>query len=164
MKFLCALLILSAQIAYGQGSANNIFSVLTESDSVIIVKHETLVVPGKPGWPSTTKEILINGKPNDDIILTSTKLSRRSINSLAVILTKETAGDIVTMACFDPHHAVYIFRKEKVSYLDICFGCRQFSYTKEINTGGHQLTNETWLELESFFNAEGIETKTGIKQ
>lgn len=159
MKLISALLIFCSLDSSAQDTTGNVRAILSEADSVVIVQHETLVVFGKPGRPSTTKEIVINGKPNYSIILRSLQLDRKSIDSLALILTKKVDGDVVTMACFEPHHAVYIFKNKTLSYLDICFGCHIFSHSKDIDTGGHQLTNETWLELESFFKARQFETK-----
>jgi len=163
MKLIFALFIFCSLDALGQGTVSNVRAILTAADSVIIVQHETLLVSGKPGKSSITKEIVVHGKPNYSVILKSLKLDRRSIDSIAVILTKEVDGDIVTMSCFEPHHAVYIFKNKTLSYLDICFGCHIFSHSKDINTGGHQLTNETWLELESFFTARQFETKFSFR-
>jgi hypothetical protein len=159
MKFFLCLFIVFSLSASAQDSVSNVRSILTEADSVIIVKHETLLVMGKPGRASTTKEIVINGKPNYSIILQSHKLDPKSIDSLAFILTKNPDGDIVTMNCFESHHTVYIFKKEILSYLDICFGCHRFSRSKDIKTGDHKLTNETWAELESFFARRKIDNK-----
>lgn len=130
---------------------SNVRTILTEADSVIIVRHETLLVPGKPGRVSTTKEIIINGKPNYAIILESHRLDHKSIDSLAFILTRDSNDDITKMNCFVPHHTIYIFKKETLSYFDLCFGCHRFSKSKDIKIGVHELTNEIWAELESFF-------------
>jgi hypothetical protein len=159
MKFLLTSFLLFSLPGFAQDSLSNVRSILIEADSVIITKHETLVVPGKPGRASTTKEIIINGKPNYAIILQSHKLDDKSIDSLAFILTKNPDGDAVTMNCFYPHHTVYIFKKGILSYLDICFGCHRFSRSNDIKTGDHKLTNETWVELESFFARRKIDNK-----
>jgi hypothetical protein len=153
MKFLLALFLLISLDTVAQNSLSNIRTILTEADSVIIASHESLVVPEKRigGPPEKSKEIIINGKPNFSIILKSHKLDHKSIDSLVFILTKEVSGDITQMACYDPHHAIYIFKKKTVSYLDICFGCQRFSKSKDIKFDIHELTNETWIELESFF-------------
>ncbi|MFM6924826.1 MAG: hypothetical protein ACKOU7_04940 [Ferruginibacter sp.] len=163
MKLIFALFIFCSLDVFGQDGVNNVQSILSAADSVVIVQHETLLVSGKPGKPSTTKEIIVNGKPNYSIIIKSIKLDRAGTDSLAVILTKEIDGDIVTMSCFEPHHAVYIFKNNTLSYLDICFGCRIFSHSEDINTGGHKLTNETWFELESFFKTRQFETKFSFR-
>ena len=162
MKIFLSLFIIFSLTPSAQDSVSNVRSVLAEADSVIIVKHETLLVPGKPGRVSTTKEIVINGKPNYSIILQSHKLDHKSIDSLAFILTKKPDGDIVTMNCFEPHHTIYIFKKETLSYLDICFGCHRFSRSNGIKTGDHKLTNETWVELESFFARRKIDNKNAF--
>lgn len=162
MKFLVSLFIIFSVPAYAQDSFSNVRSIITEADSVIIVRHETLLVPGKPGRVSTTKKIVINEKPNYSIILQSHKLDQKSIDSVVFILTKNPHGDIVTMNCFEPHHTIYIFKKETLSYLDICFGCHRFSKSTDIKTGGHELTNETWIELESFFARRKIDNKNAF--
>ena len=161
MKSLFPLFIFFSLSSFAQKNVSNVRSILTNVDSVIIANHESLFVPEKPiGTPAEKgKEIVINGKPNYSIILKSHKLDSKSIDSLVVILTKEVDGDINKMACFDPHHIIYIFKKGNLSYFDICFGCHDFSISKDIKTGGHEFTNETWAELESFFKNRGFDNK-----
>ena len=161
MKFLLAVFLLISLSAVAQNNLSNIRTILTEADSVIIVSHESLIVPEKPiGSPAEkAKEIIINGNPNYSIILNSYKLDHRSVDSLVLILTKKIDGDFVKMACFDPHNTIYSFKKGVVSYLDICFGCHQISGSKDIKPGDIELTNETWVEMESFFAKRGVENK-----
>ncbi len=122
MKFLLPLFAFFSLSSFAQDSVSNVRAILTEADSVIIVRHETLLVPGKPGRASTKKEIIIDGKPNYAIILELHKLDHKSIDSLAFILTKESNDDITIMNCFVPHHTIYIFKNETLSYFDLCFG------------------------------------------
>ena len=165
MKILLSLFIFCSVNSFAQTSQSNLRSFLINADSVIISNHKSLVVAEKPiGVPAEKGEdIVANGKPNYAIILKSYKLDQISIDSLATILTKEVDGNSNQMACFDPHHTVYIFKNGKLSYLDICLSCHRFSRSKDIETADHQLTDETWLELESFFANRGIENKFSFR-
>jgi hypothetical protein len=161
MKLLLPFFIFFSLNSFAQNSFSNVRSILTNADSVIIASHQSLFVPEKPiGTPAEKgKEIVVKGKPNYSIILKSCKLDHKSVDSLAFILTREADGNINQMACFDPHHTIYIFKKEALSFIDICFGCHRFSMSKDFKFGVYGLTDETWVELESFFEKHQIDNK-----
>lgn len=56
--------------------------------------------------------------------------------------------------CFAPHHAIVIINKAKLSYIELCFGCINFSTSKDIRLT--DIEQETWEKLYALFKSKGI--------
>jgi len=141
--------------AFGQES--NLLQKFRYADSVIIVSHESLVLSGPPGKPGIRLELVKENKPDYSIIREIKKLDKISIDSLTgILLSPNNDRDINTVFCFEPHHAVFIFSGELISYFDLCFACRRFVTTKDIAVSERILSSQVWHLLESFFRNRQI--------
>lgn len=155
MKCLLLLFLSISFSAFGQES--NVLQKFSHADSVIIVSHESLVLSGPPGKPGIRLELVKENKPDYSIIREIKKLDKISIDSLAVILlSPDNDPDINTVFCFEPHHAIFIFTGELISYFDLCFACKRFVTTNDIAVSERILSNQVWHLLESFFRNRQI--------
>jgi hypothetical protein len=133
--------------------------ILQQADSLQIISHSSLSVINLDGTPSPT--ILVDGVPNYKIIkevITLSKTSGKQLVNLFLFhknlkVTKDTK-------CFEPHHSILIFKNGYCSYIDICFHCRNYEISKNLNITTNFLnTDEDWKKLEDFFRNKNIHYK-----
>lgn len=104
---------------------------LSSADSVILLSHYSPNMPIKN--PETGKyykqsiPFIENGRVNYKLSVQELKqLNTEQIHQLSDILTLPATDDVVKTLCFQPLHAVAIFRKEKMYCFDFCFECHGF--------------------------------------
>jgi hypothetical protein len=160
MKKILLLLFLTNMHFVNAQKRQDLSTVLFESDSIQITSHKNLFIasqiPGKDN--SYYKKVVENGFPNQDIIIEKITLDKKSSQKLVHLLTNQTGADSYDdLQCFIPHHSIFIFKNGKCLYLDICFGCKHFSASKEINIPEEfLLAIEDWEKLKSFFGEQNI--------
>ena len=102
---------------------------LQDADTVLLVSHEAtagVVVGDSP-------KLIIARKPNYKIVKEQQILAGDKLGALIKILARPFQDTVIEMGkCFIPHHAIFIMRNGKTSYIDICFGCRRFKYSKDM--------------------------------
>jgi hypothetical protein len=54
-----------------------------------------------------------------------------------------------------PHHAIFLIANKRISYIEICFACRQFITSKDLNNS-ISFDESKWLDLERFFIDHGF--------
>lgn len=138
----------------GQSSNNKIYQKFVNADSVILVSHLTTYTPvvnEKKSERNYSYRLVERNRVNYKIIKEYYKLDNIEIDSIAqIIITPNSDSIIEDIKCFIPNHGIIIFKKGKCSFFDICFGCRHFVTSKDINLSD-ELDDETWTRLESFF-------------
>ena len=139
---------------------NKRFQIFSKSDSVIIVSHEAtdgvLIVEDSTGKRIKPPQLLISGKLNESIVKERRKLDSTHISKLTRILARPVADKTIEEGkCFIPHHAILIYKSGKISYLDICFGCRGFVTSKDLEFID-AFDKKKWQQTESFFRSLGI--------
>jgi len=129
---------------------------IINADSIEITSHEDLYASilkdNKPY--DYYREILINGKPNREIIKESKILNELSKQKLLSLINTKTPKESVfhRPSCFNPHHSIFIYKNGKCSFLDICFGCMGFSSSGEFIFSDFILsTYKDWEDLKNFF-------------
>jgi len=161
MKAVLTLFLLISIAVSAQQHDSNILFKFGHADSVIIASHSSLVVQGKPGKSGTTLELVKENKPNYTILGKTKKLDKISIDSLArILVTPNDDVDQSTVFCFEPHHVIYLFTNNIISYVDLCFDCMRFVTTKDILVSEYVLSNREWKLLESFFGNRTINIET----
>jgi hypothetical protein len=152
---------------FAQSSESNVAIKLTSADSIKIVKHKLTTVNiynEKTHKRYLSPQLLQKNKLNYAIIESIAAVDSSETKGLITILTsKNEDEEIKQMTCFLPHHAILIFKKGIVSYIDICFGCRKIATTEDIITNSW-LSDKSWKELEKFFNNKKIKTKMTLKE
>lgn len=141
-------------LSWGQDNSSKIVSIFQNADSIVLVSHESLITSGEPGKGSIKLKLVLDGNLNYAIVHEIAKLDRNSIDTLTHLLTEPNNDtEIWQLSCFDPHHAICIYKKGKLTYFNICFGCQKFVlYDRDI-VEEKILDQKVWQELESFFKA-----------
>jgi hypothetical protein len=146
-----------------QDTANNdtldqnkseVYKKITGADSVVIVSHLTTNVPiakDKTTGDYISYRLVERNRVNYKILKESLRLNANEIDSIATIITTLHKDSIIEdIQCFLPHHGILIFKKSKCSYFDICFGCRHFETSEDIELSD-ELSTYSWNALEMFF-------------
>ncbi len=58
--------------------------------------------------------------------------------------------------CFEPHHTIFIFKKSKLSFVDICFTCHQFFTSPDLKNTIDEIENKKWRDLQQFYKSLGF--------
>ncbi len=141
----------------GQNQTNNFKHIFSNSDSVFISSHDDLRFSKGPGKDAGDHKIAVDGKHNKEIVREIVKLDRISRDSLSDILRTPNPDSLIEdIKCFEPHHSILIYRNGECSYFDICFGCKHFITSKDIEFEDDYLSNDTWRLLELFFRNRNI--------
>jgi hypothetical protein len=131
---------------------------LMDADSVIIVSHESTNYPGedkKTGKTLPAPKLIMNGMPNDSIIHERKRLDKKHISTLDRILTAPAVKPEIVTSCFQPRHAVFIYKKGNLSYMDFCFECHDYSISSDLTTE-IILDEPKWDKLNKFVKGLGL--------
>ncbi|GAA4504729.1 hypothetical protein GCM10023172_31470 [Hymenobacter ginsengisoli] len=101
-------------------------------------------------------KLIIAGKPNYKILIEHQTITGAQRTVLGQILARpfQDAAS-VTAHCFSPHHAVFIIKNGRTSYLDICFDCHGYTSSKDLARLGDFDTRK-WIELKQYFKKLGF--------
>jgi len=127
---------------------------LENADTVLLVSHEVtagIAIVDSTGKHIPLPKLLIGGKPNYSIIKEQQVLSGAQLDTFIRIFARPFQSRSIEMAnCFIPHHAVFVIKNGKTSYVDICFGCQRFEASKDMQQL-YDFDNRKWTELKDFF-------------
>jgi len=127
---------------------------LKNADTVLLVSHEVtegIVLKDSAGGCIPLPKLLVGGKPNYSIIKEKRVLSGTQLDTFIKIFARPFQSRTIEMAkCYMPHHAIFIIKDGKTSYVDICFGCQRFETSKDMEQL-YAFDNRKWRELEECF-------------
>jgi hypothetical protein len=127
---------------------------LKNADTVMLVSHEVtagIAIVDSTGKHIPLPKLIVSGKPNYCIVKEQQVLSGAQLDTFIKIFARPFKSRTIEMAkCFIPHHAVFIIKNGKTSYVDICFGCQGFEVSKDMQQL-YAFDNRKWRELEDFF-------------
>jgi hypothetical protein len=127
---------------------------LKNADTVLLVSHEVtagIAIVDSTGKHIPLPKLLIGGKPNYSMIKEQQVLSGAQLDTFIKIFARPFQSRTIEMAkCFMPHHAVFIIKNGKTSYVDICFSCQRFDTSKDMQQL-YAFDNRKWTELYDFF-------------
>lgn len=104
-------------------------------------------------------EIITGDKINHKIIKEQKVITGNDINILISILSvPKKEGDSYGASCFDPHHAIFIIRKDKISYIDLCFHCTGAATSEDL-TDIRPLGDSKFVQLLAFFRRLKLDYK-----
>jgi hypothetical protein len=157
--------------AKGQSSENikQAQQKILSADSIVLISH-VLTVEFAPkiaeDWDKTKKRqsqrkiiyptYLKNGKINPAIIKQRNVISKIEANELSQILMYEIVEGTNQIKCNWPHHSILVYKKNKLSYLDICFDCKRINTSSDINLSESDFTENKWEKLKLFFKKIGL--------
>lgn len=134
-------------------------NILMEADSVVIASHPSPNEPlkdEKSGKWLPPFDITKNGKINTDVIVERKKISLQSRRSLTSILFQPAVQAETGKLCFQPRHAIFIFRNEEIFYLDICFDCGGVARFGRPFGSDLSFDEKKYTALRKFFRAQGL--------
>ena len=160
-KIFTLLLVLNSLFTFSQIANDNLINYIKVAEKILITSHEDLnLTVKKPGKSKTIiRTLLKNGKPNKKIIKEEIQLDLKLKEELIEIISMQKNDSIWDGAyCFLPHHTIFIYKEKKWSYIDLCFGCDHYSYSKDlqINKFEFLVTYEDWRKLETFFRTQNL--------
>lgn len=132
---------------------------LKSADSVLMISHHKTkghMAVDSNGNLIPFQELILNNKPNYAVVLERKLITGKAIDSLVRILTRRAARDNYALAgCFSPHHAIFIFKGNETSYLNLCFDCKRGEASKDL----FKLPifdPKRWEELKAFYVKQGF--------
>jgi hypothetical protein len=145
------------------------------ADSVVLISHELTAEYGikiVPYWDKRDVSMnlkkwnklhppllkyLYKGKLNRKIIKESLALTTSNKISLSNILFRQVLLKSFNPSnCDEPRHSIMIYKDNKESYIDICFGCRRINTSKDIDFSEFYIDEKKWNDLEDFFKINGL--------
>ena len=160
-KTLTLILVLNSFFGFSQTANDSLINHIKIAEKILITSHEQLnLTTQKAGRTKTeVRTLLKNGKPNKKIIKEQIQLNLQLKEELIGIISNQKTDSIWNGAyCFWPHHTIFIYKQKKWSYIDLCFGCDRYSYSKDlqINKAAFLVTYEDWRKLETFFRSQKL--------
>lgn len=153
---LTIILLLVFSAASGQKSLANLKNKISNADSIILVSHE--LTAGIAILDTVSKKeiplpkLVIGSRRNEKIIHEAVALNVAEKAKLIKIITRPFKDSIITRAgCFLPHHAILIYCGIKLSFIDVCFGCRGIKASKDLKITSDDFDDRKWIELFAFF-------------
>ena len=146
------------KISFCQTNKKNVRTFFLTADSVFLVSH---LLTENISFDSLNEKhfykLVENNKPNYQIIKEKIYLSKLKVDTLYSLLTQPNKElTIEELGCFSPHHGVLLFKNGNCYFYDICFHCRNFIASKEIELD-NELNSLGWKKLSSFFKRQGLQ-------
>jgi len=138
---------------------------LQRADSIKLISHRITegyaVTPetsiGKPIIKDTSiYPLLINDKINPKVIIESKTLSKAYRNKLVRIFDRDVWQTKMFANCDEPQHSILIYKNNKLSYIDICFGCRRIHTSKDIDFSESNMELQRWDDILLFFKSNSL--------
>ena len=186
---LTVLLFCSKFVCFSQTKHDSLINIITSAEKIVLTSHEDLRMNifRKPKTKSEKKlsklrvvknrngmyipDVLYSGiikseKPNKKIIKEKINLNSVLKNELINIISNQTNEEYWGHSCFDPHHTIFILINKKWEYIDICFGCQTFVFSKNLNINENTFLKsyEDWRKLEYFFRSLNLTYKLPKKE
>ena len=123
--------------------------------------HDKPVTEDKP-IGDKSKELpapkyFIKGKLNGRIINEQVLLTDTAKLTLTKILVRQVLKKKWTPStCDQPRHSIIVYKNNKQSYIDICFGCRRVHTSKDIDFSEFYMDEKKWEQLKNFFKNNGL--------
>jgi hypothetical protein len=163
MKFTLILLSTTFLLTVSYSQTKDLKTLLSQkfrlADSVSITSHEPtsgIVLVDSLGKEIPLPNLLKNNKPNYKIVKEHKLLLKTSIDSLINILGRPFKDKVISVGgCYVPRQTIFIFKGNKLSYIDICFHCRNYETSKDLSFL-HAFDKRKWNELEGFFIRQGL--------
>ncbi len=137
----------------------SILQKFKQADSIVVISHisiwERINLP-----PDSIKGdrcgLFCNGTLNKSILLQRKQLTFEQRKNLLKVISQPITAPPVEGGCFDPHHALLLYKKGDLSYIHICFSCGSSVASKDLSA-----TFFYYDPLKKFFKSVGLNTELG---
>lgn len=174
--FIFSLFFLYTFTAIGQRHIHAAVRLITNADSVILISHVTTdenhdardVLVAPPGFVYDTTPIVfpsfcVGEDINQAIIVQRMLLTKQIVIALASIVQKPVKKSRISSKplCFEPHHAILIYNKGCLSYIDLCFHCSDLVTSTDLKLTNMDFKDGKWKEMKAFFIKHGLTYEMG---
>ena len=128
---------------------------IQSADSVILVSHEAtageVIRDDETGKSTPPPQLFLKGKLNTEIIKERKVLNALAVQQLKELIIRPFEDSIISsVMCYFPHHSILIYKKKRISHLELCFGCHKFKTSQDLKELGY-FDKRKWKELFAFF-------------
>jgi hypothetical protein len=170
-RILFLLLLFQSRNAFGQNGLKDAARTIMAADSVVLITHITVneyhdkTDVELPGMMDTTlsKKVtflsLLQGNSiNPAVVVQRQPLTKTEVGLFAAIVRKPVKHYRIGFVplCFEPHHAVLVYRNGRMSYVDLCFHCRELATSTDFNLDNMDFKDGKWKQLQKFFTDRGL--------
>lgn len=135
---------------------NSLAEKIKYSDSILIVSYKA-PSPIRFNNKEEPDQIINNGKLNDIVIKERRSLNASQKKQLKKILSLPFRDSLIDRAmCFLPRHSILIFAKGKISYIHLCFQCKEIETSSDIKIPNNDFDQATWKKLMLFLKNNGL--------
>ena len=127
-----------------------------QADSIVLISHisiwDRLNVP-HDSLKGDQCGLLCNGSLNESILLERKQLTFEQQKLLLKVISQPITAPPVDGGCFDPHHAILLYKNGNLSYIHICFSCGSSYASKDLSA-----TFFYYNPLKKVFKTVGLNT------
>jgi hypothetical protein len=164
-QFLLAIfvIILAPLPGFSQSNRQWLIEKFKNADTILLVSHKVnagiTVTDNKTYKETPLPELLVNGRPNESIIIEKQVVKGKDINGLLQILTQ--AGITTSKGtCFIPRQSIFLLKNGQVSFIDISFSCHAYNTSTDLKDIG-VFGEGQWKALEDYFIKHGLTYNLG---
>ena len=164
-QFLLAIfvILLAPLLVFSQSNKQWLVEKFKNADTILLVSHKVnagiTVTDEKTYKEIPLPELLVNGRPNKEIILEEQVIKGKDIEALLQILTP--AGVVTSKGtCFLPRQSIFLFKNGQVSFIDISFSCHTYNTSTDLKDIGAPGESQ-WKALEDYFIKHGLTYQIG---
>lgn len=167
--FFTSLFFISIRV-WGQSGTYAAGQLIAKADSVILISHlttqeyhdkrEGIISPAD--IVDSTNGIFPSffvGKDINSLIIVQKKLlTKQEVASLIYIIQKPVKKSNIgsVSLCFEPHHAVLIYSRHQLSYIEFCFHCSDLVTSKDLKLKNSDFKDGKWKDIKAFFYEHGL--------
>ncbi len=135
-----------------KAQSETIKTKLEKADSIVIVSHIAIPELIKKDEKPEERHLVLNNKLNEKLILNRLPIKGTDKKTLISILSQPFQDTLIEEGkCFIPRNAILIYKNHKISYIEICFTCKEIEISTDIIMENKDFDNLTWKKLEEFF-------------
>ena len=129
------------------------------ADSILITSHKPTAGFGlvdSLGNEVPLPKLIDGNKLNNKIVKERKFITGKAVDKLVTILDKPFKDRIISKGgCFIPRQTIFIFKSNKIDYIDLCFHCSNFETSKALSRL-YEFDKKKWSKLETFFINQGL--------
>ena len=154
--FFCILLFFSV-FTSAQNNFSNLKNKILLADSVLLISHASTSLKPRSEMSLTQYRLILSGKVNQKIIIERKIVKGKSLQYLSKLISSPFKDKTIEKGrCFNPRNTIFIFKGKRISFIDICFECREIESSNDIKIPENDFDNSKWQKLEYFFKEHGF--------
>lgn len=163
------LFLLHAFPVIGQTDIDAARRLITMADSVILISHVTTkenhgkrdvteAGTGDSIKPLVFPSFFTGQDINSAVIVQRLFLPKQDAVALANIIRKPVKPSQfgASPLCFEPHHAILIYSRGHLSYIDLCFHCNGLVTSSDLKLSNMAFKDGKWKDMKAFFLKHGL--------